>query len=144
VSEIGSFSAIDKEDLVSEINNKLHDSGLYHRVNYKPISRKSDYHLHFQLVVSGTKENEAMGLGYLSGLTLTLIPVYLDYYSDMSVFLIEGSDETFSAAASEKIHQVLWLPLLVLAPYFNDYLTAGRVINNQTNYLISELPNSAP
>ena len=71
-----------------------------------------DKHLHFQFIISGTKENEGMALGYLSSLTLMTIPVVLDYYSDMSVFVIENNQETFSASATEKINKTLWLPII--------------------------------
>lgn len=139
ISEIGRFRVIDKEDMVTLIMEKLRGTGLYKKVVYAPISKRSDKHLHFQFVISGTKENEAMAYGYLSGLTLMTIPVSLDYYSDMAVFMIESNAEVFSASASEKINQNLWLPLIILSPFFNDYVTGNRVLKKQVNYLISEI-----
>jgi len=139
VSEIGSFSVIDQEDLVPKIKEQLRETGLFKKIVYAPFSKRQDKHLHFQLVVSGTKEDEAQAFGMLSGLTLMMIPISIDYYSDMSIFIIESNNEIFSAAASEKINQILWLPFIVVSPFFNDYVTGHRVVNSQIAYLVSEI-----
>lgn len=143
ISEIGQFQIIDKEDIVSVVKEKLKQTGHYKKIVYAPFSKRSDKHLHFQFVISGTKENEAQALGMLSGLSLMTIPVIMDYYSDMSVFAIENNKETFSASAAEKINKTLWLPFIVVAPVLNDYLTGNRVINKQISYLVSEVANNA-
>lgn len=142
ISEIGSFSVLDKDDIVSVVKEKLKETRQYNKIVYSSFSKKKDKHFHFQFIISGTKENEARAMGMLSGLTFMTIPVILDYYSDMSVFVLEGNQETFSVSATEKINQTLWLPLIVISPMFNDYLTGNRVINKQIAYLVSEIVNN--
>lgn len=143
VSEIGQFTVIDKEDLVSKVSEQLREIGLFKKIVYSPFSKRENKHLHFQLVVSGTKESKAKAYGTLSGLTLMIIPVWLNYYSDMSMFMVEGNSEILSASASEKIVQTLWLPLIVVSPFFNNYVTGNRVINSQIKYLISTIPENS-
>lgn len=145
INEVGRFRVpnLDKDDIVSVVKERLKETGHYKKIFYAPFNKKWDTHFHFQVVITGTKGHEAETLGVMSGLlTLMTIPVFLDYYSDLSVFVIENNHETFSASATEKIHKTLWLPLVVISPLFNDYVTGNRVINKQVSYLISEIVNN--
>ncbi|GFO73444.1 hypothetical protein BJAS_P4255 [Bathymodiolus japonicus methanotrophic gill symbiont] len=139
ISEIGRFDALSKEDIVEEVKEKLRATGLYKKILYAPFIKKESKHFYFQIIISGTKEEEGFFLGYLSGLTVMSIPVISDYYSDMSVFIIEKNNEVFSASASEKIIKIIWLPLIILSPLFNDYAIANKVLEKQVDYLIREI-----
>ncbi|TXL02600.1 hypothetical protein BMR08_18075, partial [Methylococcaceae bacterium CS2] len=43
------------------------------------------------------------------------------------------------ASASEKFIKIIWLPLIILSPLFNDYNIANRVLEKQVDYLVSEI-----
>lgn len=139
ISEIGKFDVLSKEGIIDEVKEKLRTIGLYKKIVYVPFRKKESKHFHFQVIISGTTEEESLVLSYMSGLTMMLIPVGLDYYSDMSVFVIEKNNEVFSASASEKFIKIIWLPLIILSPLFNDYNIANRVLEKQVDYLVSEI-----
>ena len=136
--EIGSF-VFEKEDIVSVIKEKLRKTGKYKNIYYKPFSKRTQKHIHFRYVATGVKPNEEFARGYLSGTILMTIPIFFDYYTDMSMFLIEDNKEIYSASTAEKTTKTLWLPLIVLSPFFNAYVTGNKVLDMQTNYLINEM-----
>lgn len=142
ISEIGRFNIIEKEDLVLIIKENLKATKLYKKIAYAPFDKKSNNHLHFQFVISGTKESQAAGIGFLYGLFFMTIPIFADYYSDMSVFLIKSDEEKFSASATEKINKIYWLPFILISPVFNDYVTANKVVSEQIHYLVSKVANN--
>ncbi|MDT0619937.1 hypothetical protein RM531_15825 [Salinisphaera sp. P385] len=140
--DIGRFDAVSKADVVKMVREKLRETGWYQRIIYAPPDQRSDHHLHFRLMVTGTKYEQSQALAMLSGFTMMLIPVWADYYADMSLHKLNGNGESFSSSAPEKIVQVLWLPLIVAAPVANNYTASSWVLTNQIEYLLSELANN--
>lgn len=136
---IGNAGPVTQERIVKKITKILGASGLYSSVRYVSLDEASSNHLHFQVHLSGTGYEESQMVGMASGYLLMTIPMNVDYYFDMSVFHIQEGREVFSLAAAEKINQTLWLPLIIVSPFLNNYTTLDSVLSRQVNYLLAGL-----
>ncbi len=136
---VGDAGPVTKERLVKKVKQAIKDTGAYRSARYTSIEGASEHHLHFEFHFSGAGYEESAAIGMLSGLTLMTIPMGVSYYSDMSVFVIENGDEVFSLGAAEKINYVIWLPLIIATPFFNNYTAANGVLSKQASYLMSRV-----
>ena|SRR5690554_3469040 len=136
---IGDAGPVTQDRIVRKITKTLGSSGLYSSVRYVSMEQASANHLHFQVHLSGTGYEESQMIGMASGYLLMTIPMSVDYYFDMSVFHIQDGREVFSLAAAEKINQTLWLPLIIVSPFLNNYTALNSVLSRQLNYLVAGL-----
>ena len=61
---------------------------------------------------------------------------------DLAVFVLNGGEEVYSLAVSEEVKNTLWLPLIVVSPFFNGHTATKRTLHNQVNYLANGVRDS--
>lgn len=127
------------DSMAEKIKDVFKESKLFGKVHWVPKDEPSNHHYHFDIKVTGTDESNQMLAGTLSGLTLTLIPVFINYDIDITMFVTKKGKEVYSSAVPVSAHDVIWAPFLVLSPFLN-HGTIGMSIKSSTmNHFMSEI-----
>lgn len=139
-SQIGNeLSDYIHKTMVDDVKDTFGKSQLFRRVHYLPYSDKNKYHYHFDIKISGASPSEQSEKGALVGLTFGLIPISINYYADITMFVFENGEEVYSITAPEKISNVYWLPFIIASPFMNYYSAVPRVLNKSNRYFLQKI-----
>lgn len=139
-SQIGNeLSGYIQKTMIDDIKDTFGKSQLFGRVHYLPYSDKNKYHYHFDIKLSGANPSEQSEKGTLIGLTLGLIPISINYYVDITMFVFENGKEVYSITAPEEVSNVYWLPLIIVSPFMNYYSAVPRVLNKSNRYFLQKI-----
>ena len=137
--QMSSDAFLDTDGMAEKIKDAFKESKLFGKVHWVPKDEPSNLHYHFDIKVTGTDESNQMLAGTLSGLTLTLIPVFINYDIDITMFVTKKGKEVYSSAVPVSAHDVIWAPFLVLSPFLN-HGTIGMSIKSSTmNHFMTEI-----
>jgi hypothetical protein len=131
---------IGRKDVIEKIRDNFRNSKLFGKVAMSTSDDDiGDLHYHFDIKVQGPSVADQVAIGYLSGMTLTLIPVWQSADVDATMFVFKNGKEIHSASVSTTGTDVIWAPLLVLSPLLN-HGTVGHYNNRKImNYFMNEI-----
>lgn len=128
-----------QQDLAEDIRDAFKEMKLFRKVHYVSPSQASNYHYHFNAIMTGTDYQKQFVMGLLGGYTLAIFPIWFNYNLDISMHLIVNGEEVYSVTAPQKVKDLLWLPLFFTWPIFNHGVVGNHVENKAINYFISEI-----
>ena len=128
-----------QQDLAEDIRDAFKEMKLFRKVHYVSPSQASDYHYHFNAIMTGTDYQKQFVMGLLGGYTVAIFPIWFNYNLDISMHLIVNGEEVYSVTAPQKVKDLLWLPLFFTWPIFNHGVVGNHVENKAINYFISEI-----
>lgn len=80
-----------------------------------------------------------MNLGLISGYTLTAFPVWISQYVDINMFFYIDQKERLALSVAEKEKAFIWLPLIILAPFFNPVSVEARIRETAFTYFLNAI-----
>ena len=128
-----------QQDLAEDIREAFKEAKLFRKVHYVSPSQASDYHYHFNAIMTGTDYQKQFVMGLLGGYTVAIFPIWFNYNLYISMHLIVNGEEVYSVTAPQKVKDLLWLPLFFTWPIFNHGVVGNHVENKAINYFISEI-----
>ena len=135
----GGSAITNQEDFINDIRDAFKTSNLFHKVHYVPLEHASNYHYHFNILMTGTQFQEKMPISILWELTLGVIPMWWNYNLDISMHLFVDKQEVYSVTAPQRVKDVFWLPLFLALPILNHGTVGNHVENEAVDYFISEI-----
>ena len=135
----GSTIIVDPKDIKEKIKERFKETGLFRKIKYVDIKDASEYHFHFDVVVSGPNALEQIGPALLTGYTLLIIPAYYDFGIDISMRLFIKGKETYSIGAPQQVKDVIWLPFFFTWPFLNHGTTGHFAEKNAVNFFANEI-----
>ena len=82
---------------------------------------------------------EATTLGLLAGYTLMTFPVWISQYIDINMSFYVNQKERLALSVAEKEKVFIWLPLIILAPFFNPDSVEARIRDHAFKYFLNEI-----
>ena len=128
-----------KEDVIMAVRNEFEKSGMFGRVRYVSPEQAGAYHIHFKVIEGGMSMNTRNALGFLSGLTLMTIPVWINTDVDWSMIAMANGREVFSATSEQRLTDFDWLPCVIGSPFLNHATRKGEMSRKAVDYFIKEL-----
>ena len=125
--------------IVKTLRKIFNKTNLFKKIKYTIENEKGDYHYHIDIKVSGTTPIDRYALAYMSGSSLMLIPIWLNFNIDASMFVYKENKEIYSITTVERIRDIYWLPTIILTPFLNHLTTITYVKNKILNYFMSEI-----
>ena len=125
--------------MMKSVKENFAKTKLFRRVHYVPFEQKGKYHYHFDMKLTGTPPNKQLATGLLSGYTLMLFPMSMEFYVDTTMFLYVNNKEVYSVSSPELVRDVYWLPFIILSPFLNHSTVGSSVINNNIEYFIGNI-----
>lgn len=142
-SQVGTEeSASEHRKMVKAIREHLQKTKLFKKVHYVSFEDRSNYHYHFDMKSTGTPPKNQIATAMLAGYTLTLIPMWMNFNIDTTMFLYVNNKEVYSVTAPENIKDVYWLPFIVISPFFNHMTTGAYVRNKTLSYFMIQIINN--
>lgn len=139
VTPVNENIIVNKQDIADKIKKSFRHSKLFRRVYYVSPEKASNYHYHFNVVMTGTSYSNQFGLILLSGYTLAIVPVWMNFNIDITMHLIVDDQEVYSVTAPQKVKDIIWLGLIAAWPVLNHATVGNHVENNAVNYFMSEI-----
>lgn len=131
---------VGQEKVVETVRDTFKKSELYGKVTMNSgDSNESDLHYHFDIKVSGPSVDDQMLIGYVSGLTLMLIPVWISADIDATMFVFKNGKEIHSASISTVGTDIYWAPLVILTPFLNHATVGSYNKNKIMRYFMNEI-----
>jgi hypothetical protein len=133
---------IGEDDLAENqkrIEKHLKKSGYFSSVSYRPLSEKSDYHIHFTVRYCASKPDKAMAIAFIASYTGCLFPFHEDAHLDVSAILLRKDVKIHSVATSEEMTAYCWLPLLPFNFFWNNWLSWGTSENKVIDFIINDI-----
>ena len=100
-----------KETCEKWIKGYLEESGAFSSVAQRDISTKSNYHIHYRIRYY-LPWGDTMAVGFMGALSLFTIPVYTNYYYDISATVFLNNEIILSPATTERMRTWYWLPFI--------------------------------
>lgn len=137
--QVGDDIIISKKQLQNTIKKSFQKSNLFNRIYLTTFSDKSNYHYHFDLKLTGTSYEDQQIRGLLGGYTLTVIPVWMNFYIDTTMYLFVDGKEVYSTTAAERVTDLIWLPLAVTWIFANHATMGSYIRKHSLKYFINEI-----
>ena len=138
--QVGDGQFYDYTSMISKIREYLSETNLFNKVHFVPtLDNKSEYHLHFDVKITGTSIENQNDYGALWGSILGIFPMWIYFNKDISMFVFSGDKEIYSVTAPEKIKDIMWLPLIFFSPFFNHGTVNAYVRRKTLRYFMNEL-----
>lgn len=138
-ASLGQELIVNKKDIKEKIRETFKSTGLFKKIKYVDLTEASEYHYHFNVVVSGPNTTEQMGPALLSGYTLTIFPIYNDFGVDISMQLYVKGEEIYGVSAPQRVRDFVWLPFFFTWPFFNHATTGYYAEKNAINFFANEI-----
>ena len=138
-TSIGSDFIVSPKDIKDKIKKTFKATGLFRKIRYVDLKDASEYHYHFNVVVSGPNVSEQMLPAFLSGYTLTIIPIHNDFGVDISMQLYVKGEETYGISAPQRVRDLVWLPFFFTWPFLNHATTGHFAEKNAVNFFANEI-----
>lgn len=135
----GTNIIVNPSDVKEKIKDTFKATGLFRKIKYVDLTEASDYHYHFNIVVSGPNAMEQMGPAMLSGFTFLVFPTYNDFGVDMSMQLYVNGRETYGISAPQRVKDIIWLPFFFTWPFLNHATTGYYAEKNAVNFFANEI-----
>ena len=132
-------SASIQKKMMMSVRETFKNSQLFRKIHYVPFDNKGKYHYHFDMKLTGTPPNEQVAKGMLSGYTLMLFPMKMNFYVDTTMFLYVNGEEVYSVTSPEIVNDLYWLPMIVAVPFFNHSTVSTYVIDKNMDYFVSKI-----
>lgn len=137
--QVGGDIIVSKKSLNNTIKDSFKKSKLFKRIYSTTFSDKSNYHYHFDLKITGTSYEDQQAKGFLMGYTLFTIPIWNNFYIDMTMYLFVDGKEVYSATTSERVTDLVWLPFAVTWIFANHATMGSYIRKHSLKYFISEI-----
>lgn len=121
------------------IEKMLLDTGSFSEVTYRDFSIKSNYHLHFMVHYSSLPYDESSSRGAAAGVTMAIIPVWIDLHLDLSAVTYLNQKIIAAPSTTETLRCYIWLPFLPAGIVWNPWLAWTRQEKKCCRYLINEV-----
>ena len=128
-----------QQDLAEDIRDAFKEMKLFRKIHYVSPSQASNYHYHFNAIMTGTNFQTQFASGLLWGYTLGIFPMWWNFNLDISMHLIVNGEEVYSVTAPQKVKDFWWIPLFFTWPIFNHAVVGNHVENKAIDYFISEI-----
>lgn len=135
----GNSILTDEHDMAEEIRDTLKETKLFRKIHYVEPSKASDYHLHFNIMITGTHPQTQTATALIMGYTLFIFPIWFNYNVDISMSLIVKDKEVYSVTAPQKVKDVFWLPFVIAWPILNHGIVGNHIENKAMDYFVSEI-----
>jgi len=138
----------EREDIIGNAGNaefteliqkRLVASECFSSVRYASVGEMSPYHVHFNFRVSGPTVPESMGVGYLAGMTLMVIPTWETFAIDSSAKVFVDRKKVHSVATTELERVFIWLPLAPVGTVWNSWAAWGHEEKKAVDFLIKDI-----
>lgn len=137
--EVGDEIIISEKSFNKSVKTFFEKSNLFRRAYAVPLDNKSNYHYHFDIKITGVSPKDQSAYGFLSGYTLTTIPIWLNFYVDTTMYIFIDDKEVFSATTTEKVTDFVWLPLAAAWPFFNHATIGSKIKKRTLQYFTQEI-----
>ncbi|MCQ2410104.1 MAG: hypothetical protein MJ053_00780 [Elusimicrobiaceae bacterium] len=137
--QVGDDIIISQKQLQKTIKDSFKKSQLFNRVYSTTFAAKSDYHYHFDLKLTGTSYEDQQATGLVAGYLLLTIPVWMNFYLDITMYLFVDGKEVYSVTTSDRVTDLIWLPLAVTWIFANHATMGAHIRKHSLKYFISEI-----
>lgn len=125
---------------IKEIKEFFGKTRLFNKIHFVPFNKKSSRHIHFDFMRTESQTpQEATTLGLLAGYTLMTFPVWISQYIDINMSFYVNQKERLALSVAEKEKVFIWLPLIILAPFFNPDSVEARIRDHAFKYFLNEI-----
>ena len=125
--------------IIKEIKEFFGKTRLFNKIHYVPFKEKSSRHIHFDFIYAERNPQDEMNLGFISGYTLTAFPVWISQYVDINMFFYIDQKERLALSVAEKEKVFIWLPLIILSPFFNPASVEARIRETAFTYFLNAI-----
>lgn len=120
-------SILSEQNIVDKIKDTFKNAKIFNKIHFVPLEKKGDYHLHFNIKITGSNVLLAF---YPTSFIAWSLPTWADTYIDMTMFVIIDDEVIYSSTITERTKDVFWLPLIVFSPFLN-HATVGAYIRDK-------------
>lgn len=137
--QVGDDIIISEKSIQKEIKTQFEDSHLFRSIYNIPLDNKTNYHYHFDIKLTGTSPADQQAMGLAAGYTLLVFPVWMNFYIDTTMYLFVDNREVFSSTVSEKVTDLVWLPLAWAWPFMNHGTVGSSLKKKILKYFTNEI-----
>lgn len=137
--EVGDEIIISEKSFNKSVKAFFEKSNLFRHAYSIPLDNKSNYHYHFDMKITGTSPKDQEAYGMLSGFTLMVIPIWLNFYVDTTMYIFIDDKEVFSSTTTERVTDFVWLPLAAAWPFFNHATIGSKIKKRMFQYFAQEI-----
>ena len=117
----------------------LRECGAFTEISHAAFDKKSDYHIHFIMHYSAMPTDQAVQLELFMVYTALGIPTWASMYLDASAVVYINGKPTHAPTTSERLRSIVWMPLLPVNLFWNQWWAWRRVEKRCCRYLIREV-----
>ena len=138
--ERNDFSAApDRKELMKKVESALNATGLFSLVSYGEKGGEDSYHISFSFHQAGIREHESVGWALLSGYSLLTIPyAEIATFDGVATLSLKG-EAIYSTAKAEELRCFVWLPVLPLGFFMNEWSAWHYVEKGIINALVNDI-----
>ena len=139
VTSIGDDFIVSHKDIKDKIKETFKATGVFRKIKYVDLKNASEYHYHFNVVVSGPDVSDRLGIEMLTAYTLAVFPMYNDFGIDISMQLYVNGEEKYGISAPQRVRNLIWLPLFFTWPFLNHATTGHFAEKKAINFFANEI-----
>lgn len=125
---------------IKEIKEFFGTTRLFNKIHFVPFNEKGTKHIHFDFVRTSEMPPEvAVNFVLASAYTLTALPFWASEYIDINMSFYVNQKERLALSVAEKEKVFIWLPLIILAPFFNPDSVEARIRDHAFKYFLNEI-----
>lgn len=133
------FGAPTIKSISEKIENSLRESGMFSEVSQADATGKNGYHIAVTYRQSGMTVEQAMGVAFLAGYTLLLVPTGEVLTYDGTATLYLKGKPIFSTAKAEEARCLIWLPMAPIGLFMNVWSVSHCIEKGTANALVSDI-----
>jgi hypothetical protein len=137
--QIGDDFIVSHKDIKKKIKDTFKLTGVFRKIKYVNLKDASEYHYHFNVVVSGPDVSDRIGAEMLTAYTLAVFPMHNDFGIDISMQLYVNGEETYGISAPQRVRDLVWLPFFFTWPFFNHATTGHFAEKKAINFFANEI-----
>ena len=115
------FALPDTQSLREKIEAALEETGMFSEITYGAKGGEDSYHIEFSFHQGGMTVEQSMGVGFVSGYTLLIVPTCEVITFDGSAVLSLQGKPIYSSAKAEELRCLIWLPMAPVGLFMNAW-----------------------
>lgn len=128
-----------EKEIIKEIKEFFSETHIFNKIHFVPFKERSSRHMHFNFFITKPNIDDEAALGLLSGYTLMTLPVWISQYTDINMLFYVNRKERLALSVAEKETLFLWLPLIIITPFFNPISVEARIRENAFKYFLNAI-----
>ncbi len=128
---------VSEEQIVTSIQDKLVESGLFSDVRHVELEQAGPRHLHFDVNLYGSMEPTT---AFLSCLTCTAFPTAMVLNMNTTMTLFSHGRPRTRRQTQHTNTDIIWLPFAIVTPFYYNHRTGrNQMLEGTMNYFLQEL-----